>query len=279
MDKRQLLSRQGFPYGLLGLAMAWWGMLAGVVWCAAKAVLLAFAHTYANLDFPAVVPWLVLGQVVCYAGVLWYLRQTFRLDRKPHAMSVYAAIFLTLSTTLSCFGILAHNATRDALPMQAQMPMGGPVGDRFAAPGIFAGIAPATPPSTTVEEGREKAEPQAIPARPHVASGPFLRRLGFFCRNLSDNGFRLKLLIALLILPLGLLINRDMLRSHFEPVEPEGKLMVAMAWIVAMAPALLFGWLYGFLVAWCVWAGLGNLAAIVAYRVALREPAPDVPAA
>jgi hypothetical protein len=161
--------------------------------------------------------------------------------------------------------------------MSAQMPLGSPVGERFAVPGIFAGLAPApTPPpvadATAVHEDAKPTTPPPPPWRD--ASGPSLRRLGLFCRDLANRTSLLKLLVALLVLPVGLLVNRDLLRDHFDPVKPEGKLMIAMAWIVALLPALALGWLYGFLVAWCVWAGLGNLAAIAAYRVALHEADP-----
>jgi hypothetical protein len=252
-------------------------MIAAAAWCAVKAVLLAFAHTYANLDFLPVVPWLVLAQVVCYAAVLWHLRQTFRRNRAPRAVFVYSAIFLTLSTTLSCTGILTHNATRDVLPGQAKMPTGNPLGNAFSMSGIFSGTAPEPPPESVasmVEHDGNMGVPE-ISAR-RVASGSFLRRLGFFCRNLADNSLRLKMLVALLILPVGLLINRDLLWTYFEPVVAEAKVMVAMVWILAVLPALILGWLYGFLVFWCVWAGLGNLAAIVAYRLALRDPDPQL---
>ncbi len=266
----QQLARQGYPWSLLGGAVAWWTMLVGAIWCTAKAILLAFAHTYANLDFHPVVPWLVLAQVVLYAGLLWSLRRTFRRDLKPRLWQVYPAIFLTISASLSCFGILAHNVSRESAPPEARLWTGN-LSVSFFGPGGFGAPPPARPvednePSAIHPPDTDRATDAASPSSP-------MRRLGIRCRDLAGTPLHFKILVALLALPVGMIVNRDLLRGHFDNLAPEGGLLIAVAWLAAILPALAIGWAYGYLVGWIIWTTIGNAVTIAAYRLAIGNAA------
>jgi hypothetical protein len=271
--RHQQLARQVYPWGLLGGAVAWWTMLVGATWCAAKAILLAFAHAYANLDFHPLIPWLVLAQVVLYASLLWSLRRTFRRDLKPHLWQVYPTIVLTISASLSCFGVLAHNASRESAPPEARLWTGNLSANIFG-PGGFGAPPPVPPgkiddtPSVRPANTDKAANAAAPPSTP-------MRQLGFLCRDLAGTPLHFKILVALLALPVGMIVNRDLLRGHFDNLAPEGGLLVAIAWLAAILPALAIGWAYGYLVGWTTWTAFGNAIAIAAYRLAIGNAAPD----